>query len=240
MSTLYEQLEKYCDCLQGTFSGKDKEKIEKNIEEMVNYVSMLTCWMQHPCETFLTSLRKEIFTIEDLIKCGCNAGITSFALFYDYVSVDEMIVKVIIRDGLDEEVVSIDSSKFKYSEVDNHLRIDLSDYIINDKCSCSKIEKIIVEYYAGYDEIPECILPLFCDLLHVITDKNNCDCNVCQSCKGDTLDIDADGDVQIYGDEVVAQALDTYVTNLIKSGYKMQIEMISLCQKRKLFVGIIV
>lgn len=241
MIGIYEQLDKYCDCLQKDFKDNEKDQILKYIEEMINYVSLITCWTQVPCETFLMSLRSETFIPRDIERCGCNSGITNLPLFYDNVQKDGMKVTIVTREGIHERINELPSDKFNYSEVENLLYLDLNDYVFNDECTCENLVKITVEYFAGYEQLPNCLLPLFCDLLKIVIDKNDCSCDNCQTCKqGESNEEAAEGEVKIFGDPGIAVSIEKYATNLIRSGYKMQLDLISLCHKRRRFIGMIV
>lgn len=236
MSEIVQQLKDFCDC----FDDKELEEefLEKNVTELIFLISLLTCWTQKPCETFLNSEREEIFTVEDIARCGCQKGIIEVVPFYDnytheLINPETLRVRVIKTLGIEDIEEELDVSKFAYSKRYGVIRIDLSDYLNSQCiCSCDNLKSVVVTYDAGYQEIPECLLELFCNLLHVVTDKNNCTCASCQTCKQGSVD-----DASIVFDDEVSKDLDVYVTRLIESGYQKQLGLMSICKRSCGFLG---
>jgi hypothetical protein len=218
MFEIIEQLQDYCDCLPETEDGV----FEKNVKELINLISILTCWTQKPCENFLNAERVETLDIEHFDPCSCENGIMEFSPFYtpfDPLSFEVFLVK---QEGVNETVEPLDIADYMYSDTFGVLRINISKYIKNIKCGCPENYKLVIKYIAGYELLPDCLLQLFCDLLHIIADKNNCDCSACQACgKGDEAVIEFDSEV--------AKDLDFYLRKLVENGYRNQLGLISLC-----------
>lgn len=223
MNAIIDQILDYCDCLPEK-ELKNEAKVEKNVEELIHLISLLTCWTQEACETFLNSSRKEYMDVEEFDPCYCDGGVVEFFPFYSLVDPESIQVSLIEIKGITETETLIDEEYFSWSEISNCVRIDLRKFARWSRCGCPNKFKLKFEYNAGHDLIPECLLPIFCDLLHVIFNKNRCDCSACQSCgKGD--------DVEIEWDDDVAKNLDTYLRNVVESGYQKQLGLISLCHK---------
>ena len=81
---------------------------------------------------------------------------------------------------------------------------------------------MIVEYVAGYCNIPECLLPVFCNVLEVIKAKNDCKC--CDDCGCENQE----QQVKYASGDVVSVALETDIGKLLVEQYKKQIGMLSL------------
>ncbi|MHC5215199.1 hypothetical protein ACYSNR_00920 [Enterococcus sp. LJL128] len=230
MKEIIEQLKGYCDCLPDA----ETEQLEKNITELINLVSMMTCWTQEACETFLAEERKEIFTVEDVKRCGCEGGIFKFTPFFTQIFAESFELTLIRRFGIKEELFPIGADEYLYSEFSDELRVDLSKYLGNDLCNCQYEYMLIVEYIAGYQELPECLLPIFCDMLHIITSKNECDCSKCQTCNDSSSSEGYISTDDYNGNLDPTAYLERVFMRLIESAYKNQLGLISLCNRKML------
>lgn len=236
MNDIIEQLQDYCDCLDKYM--EDEAVLEKNVNEMIHLISIMTCWAQKPCETFLKSERIEKFDIDYIKKCGCDNGIIEFELFYrHFIEKDSVKVNIVMRDGLKEEIIEIDQEDYYYSDLENILRVDISKYYEENRCSCKQLSKVIVTYDAGYEEIPFCLLQLFCDVLHVISMKNKCDCSTCQACQNDYSEDDVEID---YYDKEIDRQIERYVKTLVNNSYQEQLKLISICRAETNMLGVII
>ena len=177
---MFENLLNYYNCL---YDDTDKqEDIQRNILKLVDLISMATCWTQKPCETFLTSERKEVI---DLPDCLNDCKVFEFEPFYTPFDVGSFKFTLVKQKGIDEETFPVQT--FNYSEVDGVFKLNLAEiptcHCGRNKCDCSPTYKLIATYDAGYAEIPNCLLPVFCEALTFIKEKNRCDCSVCQPCE---------------------------------------------------------
>ena len=59
--TILEQLQAYCDCV--------KDITEEDVAELVNLISIATCWQAKPCETFLVGERREVIDLPSCADC---------------------------------------------------------------------------------------------------------------------------------------------------------------------------
>lgn len=235
---IIEQIREHCDCL----ADKDMENvglIEKSISQLIQLLSTITCWTNgsDPCATFLNSERMELFDMEKVVECGqCDSGIMEVDLFYTPVEPDSIKVKVLKRNRLKFEEIELDESQYSFNHYEDKLYIDLSDYAGTNPCNCDVIQKVIVEYVAGYDLLPECLMPIFCDLLDEIIEMNRCDCPLtCEPCQIDESSLSS---VEIVEDEQFSKSL--YIRNTIMNAYSKQLAFISLCGKQKAFWGMVV
>lgn len=226
MSTgIVEQLTEYCSCI--------KDASEENIEELINIISMATCWMKEPCDTFLAGQRTEVILLPSCMDCPME-----FKPFYHPFDADSFTFSLVKVDGIKETITSIED--YAYSAVSDVFRINtgLPSCKCNpcDPCSDCEVEyKLLVSYTAGYELIPECLLPVFCNVLEVIAAKNDCSCDDC-ACEGSKYE----DNVQYAEGDVVTVALETDLGQLLVEQYKKQLQMISLCKPSPELWGFVV
>lgn len=210
-TTPFEQLTEYCDCME--------DVQERDVIELINLISTYTCWTQVPCETFLLSERKEVVEIP---QCRKDCGVFEWTPFYRPFDKDSFTFYLIEQDGINETSTEITS--FAFSEVDGEFRMELPlpDCVCRPKCGCEPKYKLLVTYLAGYDLIPECLLPIFCEALQWIADKNKCICEDCEPCKPNeevgTIDYTT----------ITGNLQEFFVTTLTRQ-YINQLALISLC-----------
>lgn len=226
---LFQQLTQFCTCVG--------DATDRDVEDMIAVVSLATGWTQNPCESFLMSERREVI---DLPSCmDCPYEFTPYYVPFDPSSFTFTLVK---RKGLEEERIAL--SRYLYTgfgdsamEYEGGFRVDTElpscDCSCSDECGCPTEYKLLVTYNAGYNVIPECMLPVFCNLLEVISAKNSCDCGGCGCDSGDTVTYDADGNVttqqiQYKSGDVVSVFLETDLAKMLVEQYKNQLGMMSL------------
>lgn len=214
--TIYEQLQNYCDCVD-----IEDDDYRAYIDEAVNLISMATCWTDSPCETFLLGERKEVI---DLGECG-ECPIV-FRPKYSPFDSETFTFTLVEREGISESSTVL--TDVAYSEVDGSFLIDpsLPSCKCLTQCGCGTQYFLIVTYYAGYELLPDCLLPVFCNLLNVIKNKNRCDCETCQDC---TTDNENSGVTYPTGD-IVSASLESYLGQLLNGQYRKQLGLLSLCE----------
>ena len=214
--TPLEQLTEYCDCLDVN---------ERDVNELINLISIYTCWTQKPCETFLLSERREVV---DLPNCVCDCDVFEFEPFYAPFDKDSFTFTLIEQNGINEDSSLITS--FTYSEADEKFRLELPlpDCRCKPRCGCESNYKLVVTYLAGYSEIPECLLPLFCEALQWIAEKNKCDCDDCDACNPN--DRNSEGVIDYT---TLTGRLQDHFLSVFTRQYFSQLGLISLCQRYK-------
>lgn len=212
--TVVEQLSTYCDCLSVD---------EKSVNELINLISTYTCWTQNVCETFLQGERKEVV---NLPNCVCDCDVYEFEPFYQPFDVGSFTFTLVEQNGITETLTEI--KDYAYSSVDGVFRMELPlpDCDCKPNCGCESKFKLLVTYVAGYELIPECLLPLFCEALQWIIDKNNCDCNDCEPCDVNKQDIGV-----IDYTTLVGRLQEHFLTVLTRQYFK-QLSLISLCRRK--------
>lgn len=213
--TPFEQLTEYCNC-------QDVE--EKDVNELINLISTYTCWAQNPCETFLASERREV---KDLPNCVNGCDVYEFEPFYAPFDPDSFEFTLVEQNGITETTVTL--SAF-YSEVDGKFRLELPlpNCKCMPKCGCESKYKLLVTYVAGYEEVPECLLPLMCEALYWIADKNKCACEDCDAC-----DPTKNTDEGVINYATLDGRLQDHFLNVLTRQYFNQLSLISLCQRYK-------
>lgn len=225
-----QQLLDYCDCI------KEEDLTQEVVDELINLVSVATCWSQEPCETFLISSRIEVIDIKD---CLCNCEVIEFRPFYVPFEPDSIDFVLVKQKGIEEERFPITDKEFIYSEVDGAYKIKppLPSCDCQPNCGCNAKYKLVAKYDAGYDLLPECMLPLFCEALQYIIERRKCDCSQCQDCK----DYDDDKVAILVPDaDTITLQLKAYFVNTLTKQYMRQLSQISLCKRRKRLWGIVV
>ena len=224
---IYEQLSDYCDCI-GKFE-------ESDVDELVNLISIATCWTQKPCETFLNSERREVVDLDD---CLCDCEIVRFTPFYTPFDPESFSFTLLKEVGIEETLLPV--TEFTYSEVEGVFKIDppIPNCECQNECTCNPKYKLVVDYTAGYEEIPECLLPVFCEALQYIIERRTCDCSECQTC--DNKYDDDKVEVLVDDAATITNQLKYYFVKTLTAQYKRQLSLISLCRNRKRLWGIVV
>ena len=215
--TPIEQLTEYCDC---------QNVEEKDVNELINLISNYTCWAQTPCETFLQSERREV---RDLPDCVCDdCFIYEFEPFFVPFDPESFEFTLVEQNGITETSVSL--TAFTYSEVDGNFKLELPlpNCKCQPNCGCKSKYKLLVKYVAGYEEIPECLLPLMCDALYWVNEKNKCDCESCEAC-----DPTVNTDEGVINYASLGGRLQEQFLNILTKQYFNQLSLISLCNGYK-------
>lgn len=227
---LFQQVTQYCSCVE--------EITEKDVDDMIGVVSLATGWMLSPCETFELSDRREIIDLPSCLDCPYE-----FTPYYTPFEEGSFSFTLITRKGLDETRTPL--TNYRYTGFDTcgcgtrysgsfliDTQLPSCKCSCKTECGCPTEYKLLVEYQAGYDSLPECLLPVMCNLLEVIHAKNTCDCSSC-GCEGDTVTYDAEGNVtaqeiKYKSGDVVSVFLETDLGKMLVEQYKNQLGMMSL------------
>lgn len=215
--TPFEQLEEYCSC---------QDVNERDVDELINLISTYTCWAQSPCETFLQSERTEV---RELPSCICDkCFVYEFEPFFAPFDPDSFEFTLVEQNGITETYSVV--SSYLYSEVDGKFRMELPlpDCKCKPRCGCESKYKLLVKYVAGYEGIPECLLPLMCEALYWIADKNKCQCEDCEAC-----DPTKNTDEGVINYATIDGNLQSHFMTVLTKQYFNQLSLISLCTRYK-------
>lgn len=224
MERIANQIKEYCpDCVD--FDDKD-------IKEMVSIVSMLTCWSDNDetnCSTFLMGDRRELIDLP-----SCEECVRVFHPFYYPFVPDTFKFYLVKYEGTSETRTEI--TDFGYSELEEAFRVNTG--LPSCKCSCNPCGcapeyKLLVEYTAGYEEIPECYLPVFCNMLDVIHEKNKCEC--CDDCGCDN-----EKQPKYPSGDVVTAHIELELGDIVTETVKNMLARMSLCDREPEIWGVIV
>ena len=210
--SVYEQLTEQCDCL---------EVNDCDVDELIGLISAYTCWTQKPCETFLMSERTEVV---ELPRCLDECSVYVFEPFYRPFDPQSFTFTLIEQKGIEEIETPI--TDYKYSLIDENFRLalPLPNCKCRPKCGCDSTYKLIVSYNAGYEELPDCLIPVFCSALEWVRDKNNCCCEECAPC--DASQRTTEGRIDYT---TLDGRLQDYFLNILSAQYIRQLSLISLC-----------
>ncbi len=214
--TVKEQLATYCDCV-------DVE--DKDVDELIHLISVYTCWAEKVCDTFLSAERREVV---DLPNCFCDCDVFTFEPYFTPFDVESFTFTLIEQNGIEETATEI--TDWVYSAVDENFRIELPipDCHCKATCGCEPTYKLLVTYMAGYEEIPECLLPLMCEALQWIKIKNTCDCSECIPCN--TPESTEIGEIDF---STLTGRLQDYFLNVLTLQYRRQLSLIALCGRSR-------
>lgn len=227
---ILDQLRDYCECV--------KEATDEDVAELISVVSMATGWMRSPCENFLLDDRTEVI---DLPSCSdCPIEFEPYYHPFDPSSMKFTLVKIKGVEETEEEITD-----FGYISSEKKFRVNALT-----RCGCTVCEcgcpteyKLKAEYSAGYTEIPECLLPVFCNLLEVIQAKNDCDCT-CECGSNEEAQYDRYGNlitqqVKYKSGDVVSVFLETDLAKMLVQDYKNQLGMLSVIRQKRVW-GLVV
>ena len=231
---IFDQLTEFCDCVE--------DITQEDVNDMISVVSLATGWMQNPCETFLSSDRREVIDLPSCMDCAYT-----FEPYYTPFDPESFTFSLLKVKGLEE---TLTPCEFVYSEIENVFRVDTGlkpcDCACDD-CGCPAEYKLVVTYTAGYDAIPDCMLPVFCNLIEVIHAKNSCDCceHGCTTCDSDTVTYDINGNIttqqiKYKSGDVVTVFLETEFGKMLVEQYKSLLAMMTLTKRNHNVWGFVV
>ena len=214
--SIYEQLAVACEC---------ETVVESDVDHLIDLISMATCWTQKPCETFLMAERKEVV---DLPDCLDRCAIVSFSPFFTPFEESSFTFTLVKSEGIDETYTPITS--FAWSEADDTFKVELPIPSCDCQpcvCGCKPRYKLLVTYDAGYEELPDCLLPVFCEALKYIHELRSC-CEVCTPCSSEKID------TQDYSNAYsIRDRLKDYFIVTLTRQYIRQLSLIALCDRTK-------
>ena len=223
--SVYEQIKEYCKCEESITNA--------DIDEAINLASLLTCWADASGSTFLRSERQE-YTEIHTTKNGNIKDILTFKPRYKNFDTDSFVFQIEIfnKTSFEKESFTIAEENIIFDELTDTFYIKTVDYkepvIYCGGCKEEIVYRLIVNYVAGYELLPEYLLPVFCDLVEIVHAKNICVCPNCESCNNSN---GREGQTIIYadGDVVTVQLKETLGATLVNT-YIKQLEMISICE----------
>lgn len=219
VKTIYEQINERCDCMRSVKTT--------DVDELINLISVYTCWAQHPCETLLSSERREVVELPD---CTDKCQVFRFEPFYYPFDKTSFSFTLVAQKGIEE--TSTEITDYSYSEIDGDFKMVLP--IPDCKCGCDKCDcpakyKLLVTYVAGYTELPDCLMPLICEALQYVADKNECSCDKCETC--DKKYEDDQIPILVENADTLTLQLKNYFIRVLSKQYMRQLSLISLCSK---------
>lgn len=216
---ILDQLTEYCSCVKVD---------EQDVTELIHLISSVTGWSKDTCDTFLTGLRTEIIDLPDCMDCPYE-----FEPYYHPYDPESFSFKLVTIDEMSETYTDLE---YGYIPSKGVFRVDTTlpkCHCTCRKCGCKTEYKLLVQYTAGYEEIPDCLLPVMCNLLDVIQKKNECDCG----CGCETAE--KAEDIEYATGDVVTVQIETDLGKMLVADYKRELGKMSLLKRHK-FVGVVV
>ena len=176
----------------------------------------------------MTGDRKEVIPIE------CSDCPIEFTPYYHPYNSDSFKFYLVATKDLEETVTELD---YSYSAVSELFRVSLglNCECLGKECGCPTTYQLMVTYEAGYDLLPDCLLPVFCNLLEVIRAKNNCDCG-CGCTNGNPNE----QEITYASGDIVTVALETDLGKILVEQYKNQLASFSLINYDQRLWGFVV
>lgn len=163
LSDIVNQIKENCPC----FEEKEMSELESMITTLIDLLSTSLCWNSSICGNFIRHVEVEKFDYinDSCFTCDCSSQIVKYDLFYTLKEIEIKIVEVtlITYSGLKETKIVLDPNSYTYRN--GQILIDRT-ILPNNCCTCSCDEFVLsVAYETGFDKLPECLLPIFCELL---------------------------------------------------------------------------
>lgn len=154
---ILEQIKTNCPC----FVDKTDSELQTMVDNLVNFLSVSLCWD----DTFLYTGRTETFDYvnDNCFTCRPCERFKTYPLFYQSPEMDVISVELVTYNGLQETVYQLPSDSYTIRK--GQLLID-SNGLPRTCCTCSCEEfELRVSYNAGYKELPDRLVPIFCSLM---------------------------------------------------------------------------
>ena len=215
MKDIFDNLKENCSCV-------DVE--DTDVVELINLVSSATGWAVNPCETFLKGQRRELIDLPNCMNCAYE-----FTPYYHPFDPQTFSFKLV---DISDDGETVTDSEFAYIGSKEVFKVKTglpSCQCACNPCGCKHEYKLLVTYEAGYEDIPECLYPVFCNLLDVIHAKNKCECGC--GCPEETKNEEptyAQGDI-------VTVEVETDLGKMVVADLKRQLGMISLLRRQNLW-----
>lgn len=161
---------------------EEREELWPKIWQAIRYISHLSCWTDTDNDTFLMSVRHQIEEVSAKCTCTqhcceCDDNVITIKLDYGPVPHNPFSIAhlsgvyggEILREVIDHEYLND-----HFDPVTGTLCINRRDFpnLLLDKgrvcCLCEHRITIDLEYLAGYEDIPDGILPLICPIISKI------------------------------------------------------------------------
>lgn len=162
------QLQTHCPC----FTDVDEQELVTVAKELVDLISLSTCWTTESCETLLKSVRTETVEIPCYDCRNCCGDYFTFQPYFQYgIEEDSIKLTVTSLNGLKMEQVEVDEEDFALLNFKgyNEIKFNLRPYSKPCQCKTCEVLYLTIEYVAGYEELPECLFPEVCDIVKTIT-----------------------------------------------------------------------
>lgn len=149
------------------------------IWQAIRYISNITCWGDADNETFLTSCREQVYHAETVCKCRptcCNCDEDVIVVPLEYAPFPEKpfvsgLISVVVDGKPQTTEISADYLNEHLDPITGKLYITRDEFpdvlLDGGRCCCLCKRKLAIKivYNAGYDTIPDGLLPLICPIV---------------------------------------------------------------------------
>lgn len=217
MEKFIEQIKTYCNCI-GKYDDKD-------IKEALNIIASATCWHSDGVPSFAKMEREEIIEVD--LSC-CRYEFVPYYKPFDKTSFEFKLVRV--PKNPTEPMKVTNNLTFEYFN-----GVFYVDTPLDCKCECEctcgddcgEEVRLVATYIAGYEEFPDWILPIMCDIVQLVHAKRECKCDDTCAC-GYTKNQE---EVVTYakGDVITHELQNNELAKILVNEYKDLLGAISLC-----------
>lgn len=163
----------------------DPAELWPKIWQAIRYISNLTCWTDRDDDTFLTQIRRQNYEAATHCACcptSCCCDEDQIVITLDYTpNPDNMWIGGRISAVVNGKLVVEDiDAKYLEDHYDYYtgklyiMRADFPQILLDhSRCCCLRERKVNIglEYLAGYDRIPDGLLPLICPIINKINES---------------------------------------------------------------------
>ncbi|WP_164683457.1 hypothetical protein [Streptococcus hyointestinalis] len=179
-----EVFSEHCPC----FNCDDGVLVQQYMGTFFNVLARLFCWVDKDCATILKTERQEVIELGDYEVCNCKAIFELKPYYHKGFDPATMRLYLHVRQGLEREIIELDSSLYNWDWVEETFIVDMSQYVKpcckqQCACACKTTYKLVAVYEAGYtaETIPKCVIESLCHFMNVFIAYQN-DCGSLNDC----------------------------------------------------------
>lgn len=252
---ILNQVSEHCGISYKPYKGSNNEHTErddaallwKKIWLAIRFLSLHACWTDGDDDTLITQCRTQRATANQLCGCTkrcCNCNDDHIIIPLEYAPVNEepfvsgtitvMVAGKFVKKELTAEY--LDNHLDPYTNKLYIMRDDFPDiFYWNHKCCCmcKRQLTITLQYNAGYEKLPNGLLPLICPIISKIDDAkiSLSDCASAMTKTVGLLKRKKNGNVEYEWSDKDngASATETLLTDIFDVALVAELQAISRC-----------
>lgn len=254
---ILNQVSEHCGISYKPYKGSNNEHTErddvallwKKIWLAIRFLSLHACWTDGDDDTLITQCRTQRATANQLCGCTkrcCNCDDDHIIIPLEYAPVNEepfvsgtitvMVAGKFVKKELTAEY--LDNHLDPYTNKLYIMRDDFPDiFYWNHKCCCmcKRQLTITLQYNAGYEKLPNGLLPLICPIISKIDDAkiSLSDCASAMTKTVGLLKRKKNGNVEYEWSDKDngASATETLLTDIFDVALVAELQAISRCEE---------